>query len=144
MRTPYKLLIVCVLFIIGFGSLIVFRQGPTEDVRGDRERRKNGRSGAMEALDFWTRSRAYPKNDLAEDSYYRAYQLLKTKTREVSKAMSAGSVWQPIGPVNLQGRALSVALNPKNPNAVYLGTASGGLWRSYTGGTGGDWQQIKL
>lgn len=98
----------------------------------------------MEALEFWNRSRAYPDNDIPMDRYYRAYESAKTKMREAATGVSAGSIWQPIGPTNLQGRALSVALNPKNPNTIYVGTASGGLWRSYTGGTGGDWRQLKL
>jgi photosystem II stability/assembly factor-like uncharacterized protein len=66
------------------------------------------------------------------------------KTREVPRTLSAGSVWDPIGPLNLQGRSKSVAINPKNPSTVYVGTASGGLWRSYTGGLGQDWEQVKL
>ena len=81
----------------------------------------------------------YPDKDIPADKYFRAYQMARSKKREPSSVLTAGSIWSPIGPTNLQGRALSVALNPLNPNTVYVGTASGGLWRSYTGGLGGDW-----
>ncbi|MGA2622693.1 MAG: T9SS type A sorting domain-containing protein [Bacteroidota bacterium] len=101
-------------------------------------------SDAMQALDFWTRSRAYPEKDIPPDKYYRAYQIARAKHRELSSVLTAGSLWSPIGPTNLHGRALSVALNPLNPNTVYVGTASGGLWRSYSGGLSGDWLQLKL
>ncbi len=105
---------------------------------------KERTSDAMQALDLWTRSRAYPEKDIPADKYYRAYQMARSKKREPSSVLTAGSIWSPIGPTNLHGRALSVALNPLNPNTVYVGTASGGLWRSYTGGLGGDWLQVKL
>src|SRR2546428_460910 len=32
------------------------------------------RSGALQALDFWTRSRAYPESDIPSSAYYRAFQ----------------------------------------------------------------------
>ena len=105
---------------------------------------RHDRSGAMEALDFWTRARAYPGSDIPSDKYLQAYQISKMKHKEISRTISSGSIWDPIGPINLQGRSLSVAVNPQNHTTIYVGTASGGLWRSYTSGLGGDWEQIKL
>jgi len=110
----------------------------------NNEKNETTRSGALEALEFWTQARAYPDKDIPPDKYYKAYQISKTKMREIPRSICGGSIWDPIGPLNLQGRSISVALNPLNPNTVYVGTASGGLWRSYTGGLGGDWEQVKL
>ena len=103
-----------------------------------------GPTGAMEALDFWTRSRAYPGNDIPSDKYFRAFESSKRRLRDISQITSSSGSWDPLGPVNLQGRCISVALNPENPSTVYAGSASGGLWRSFTGGLGGDWAQVKL
>lgn len=108
-----------------------------------REQEKGSRSGAREALDFWTSARAYPDNDIPTDRFMRAYQAAKGKYKELPRALAAG-IWEPIGPLNLQGRSLSVAVNPQNSNTIYLGTASGGLWRSHTAGLGSDWQQVSL
>src|SRR5437660_5405323 len=69
------------------------------------------RTGAREALDFWTRSRAYPDNDIPADKYMKAYQLSEMKHKELSRTISSGSIWDPIGPINLAGRSLSVAVN---------------------------------
>jgi len=102
------------------------------------------RSGAMEAMEFWTASRAYPGVDIPPDRQYRAYEASKRFIKQVPRGLSSGSTWEPIGPTNLQGRSLSVAVNPQNSGTVYLGTASGGLWRSYGGGLGGDWQMVDL
>jgi len=52
-------------------------------------------------------------------------------------AEKAGSItWQELGPHNIGGRTLALAFNPQDPNTIYVGSASGGLWRTRTGGVG--------
>lgn len=145
MQRAMNVLCGLVVFAATFASLVALRTSmiPVAQERLTAEDRE-GLTGAMESLDFWTRSRAYPDRDIPSDRYYRAYADAKRRQREISSVMTAGGSWDPIGPVNLQGRCISVALNPLNPSSVYAGTASGGLWRSYTGGLGGDWKQVKL
>jgi photosystem II stability/assembly factor-like uncharacterized protein len=53
-----------------------------------------------------------------------------------------GTVWSPIGPspiaegtTNDNGLVSAVAINPNNPNVIYMGTVGGGVWRSNDGGT---------
>ena len=41
-----------------------------------------------------------------------------------------------IGPDNVGGRILAVAVDPTNPNLFWIGAASGGLWKSTTAGVG--------
>jgi len=36
-------------------------------------------SGALQALNFWTESRAYPENDIPADVYYREYMAAKSR-----------------------------------------------------------------
>ena len=102
------------------------------------------RSGALEALDFWTRARAYPQSDIPSGEYFKAFLHDKTLFKQGSRRILSATQWDPIGPLNLHGRSISVAVNHQNTKTVYLGTASGGLWRSHTGGAGGDWQQVPL
>jgi hypothetical protein len=69
--------------------------------------------------------------------------------------MSAAAVttnWTPIGPApipngqtftvsnSVSGRVTAVAINPSNPNVVYVGTALGGVFRTLNGG--GSWTPI--
>ena len=102
------------------------------------------RSGALEALDFWTNSRAYPDADIPAAAYYAAYVSSGQRIKDISRTTSFSGSWKPIGPINLQGRSISIALNPLNPQTVYVGSASGGLWRSTSEGSTGDWQRIAL
>jgi hypothetical protein len=102
--------------------------------------REEQTSEAMEALELWTQSRSYPAGDISSDAHYKAFVHAKEQLHEVRTALS--DQWRSIGPINFSGRMISIALNPQNPNTVYAGAASGGLWRSRRGGLGGDWQRV--
>jgi len=43
--------------------------------------------------------------------------------------------WRSIGPCNMGGRVADVEGVPGNPNIVYVGSASGGVWKTTNGGT---------
>ena len=113
-----------IVSVIGFlcGFVIVLHDAHhlEETVKESQREEEScgGVSGAMQALDFWTRARAYPNADIPGDQYYRSYRLAKFKEQHVPITLTAGSVWDPIGPLNLQGRCLSVAINPLNPQTV--------------------------
>ena len=65
----------------------------------------------------------------------------------VGQSIIKGINWFPIGPadvsngqtngfgrVNTSGRATVIAVNPQNPNELWLGTAGGGVWHSINAG----------
>ena len=43
-----------------------------------------------------------------------------------------------MGPLNVGGRALAIAVNAQNPRTLWTGSASGGIWRSTTAGEGAE------
>ncbi len=45
-----------------------------------------------------------------------------------------------IGPAAMSGRITAIAVDPVNDNVIYAGAASGGVWRSRSGGT--NWEPI--
>ncbi|MFW6140584.1 MAG: WD40/YVTN/BNR-like repeat-containing protein [Acidobacteriota bacterium] len=49
-------------------------------------------------------------------------------------------LWRSIGPANMVGRVSDVEGVPGDPNIVYVGTASGGVWKTNNGGT--TWKPI--
>ena len=119
------------LIISFFASFILFNT---------KESGKNKISGAYEALNFWSSQRIYPYDDLPDKKYYEEFENFKSK-RSVNK--TNGKNWETIGPHNTAGRTLCIEFNPQNPKTIYAGSASGGLWRSYTGGFGVQaWEYI--
>lgn len=101
-------------------------------------------SGAFEALNFFSTARAYPNELIPDDAYYKAFEKNEKDKLKKNQNVALVEPWTTIGPHNSAGRTLAIAFNPQNPNTMYAGSASGGLWVSYTGGTGVDaWQRIE-
>ena len=63
--------------------------------------------------------------------------------QEGARTMSLnGTVWEPIGPspidqgaISANGQVTAIAVNPNNPNIIYIGTAWGGVWLTRDGGS---------
>ncbi|MGC2444723.1 choice-of-anchor D domain-containing protein [Candidatus Binatus sp.] len=58
-----------------------------------------------------------------------------------------GLVWKPIGPSGItagtsiwNGRIDSIAINPNNPNVIYIGATDGGIWKTIDAGA--DWTPL--
>lgn len=102
------------------------------------------RSGALEALQQFTFARAYPNNDIPPAASFAAFEFAKKNLlRTRLHKPNAVDEWQSIGPHNRGGRTLALAFNPQNPNTIYAGSASGGLWRSFTAGRGASaWERV--
>ncbi len=102
------------------------------------------RSGALEALQQFTFARAYPNEDVPHAASFAAFEYArKNLSRARLNKSNMSDEWQAIGPHNRGGRTLALAFNPQNPNTIYAGSASGGLWRSFTAGRGAlAWERV--
>ncbi len=108
------------------------------------EEDKEGISGAYESLNFLGNQRVYPNEEIPADGYIKAFKTVQNKFRNPS-TKSSSDVWKSLGPHNIGGRTLAIAVNPQNPNTIYAGSASGGLWRSYTQGKGATaWHKMDI
>lgn len=61
--------------------------------------------------------------DLPRHSYDQA-------AAQAAQMPTTGGAWNLIGPSNIGGRVVDMALDPAHPDTLYIATASGGLWRS--------------
>jgi len=100
---------------------------------------EEGESDAWEAFQWWYGQRALPgemipKGAFQNASEYTRLSLSKEKPRRVQSG--ASSSWTSLGPINVGGRVLSLAVDPHTPSTIWAGSASGGLWKSTTGGEG--------
>ncbi len=98
--------------------------------------------------------RSYPDTDWSKAHYLEAFEHSNKLPQLPHAINSAGaradvlSPWIPLGPKNFSGRILSLAIDPTNTNIMFAGSASGGLWKTTNGGTGGtggiNWAQVAL
>jgi photosystem II stability/assembly factor-like uncharacterized protein len=59
----------------------------------------------------------------------------EAKAPAAPPSLLAGLEWRGIGPANMGGRVADVEGVPGNPRIVYVGAASGGVWKTTNGGT---------
>lgn len=103
-----------------------------------------GVSGAYQALLFNGDRQAYPDKNMPENAYYAAWAKMQSATSASTRTVTTDP-WETMGPHNRGGRTLALAFNPQNPNTMYAGSASGGLWRTYSAGMGVTaWEQLDL
>ncbi|MBM3287348.1 MAG: hypothetical protein FJY88_08375 [Candidatus Eisenbacteria bacterium] len=103
---------------------------PEEEEKKDKKEEGH----AWEAFEWWYGTRAYPNDLIPKSAFYEAYRYAKD-VLGVNKS-GARTSWTSIGPDNVGGRVLALAIDPENPNVIWAGAASGGLWRSATAGEG--------
>ena len=100
-------------------------------------------NGALSALQFLADLQTYPSGEIPARAQYVAWQHAQRLPTAVP-ALRSPDPWQSMGPHNRGGRMLSTTFNPQNPRTLYAGSASGGLWRSYTAGEGAlAWERME-
>jgi uncharacterized protein (TIGR03437 family) len=61
-------------------------------------------------------------------------QGLATRANDAGFAPSVLQGWTPLGPGNVGGRTRALLVHPLNPDTMFAGAASGGVWRTTDGG----------
>lgn len=82
-------------------------------------------------IDWFYQQRAYPSGEMNREAYRDALQ--QAKELRVNPVKSNG-VWTFAGPNNIGGRLTDIEINPLNEEEMYLGTASGGIFKTNNGG----------
>ncbi len=137
MRYPIRKVAFPALLLVLFAILILAL--PSEDSKPQKKKL----SGAMKALQLWSAQRAYPNSKVPEGGFSEAWEETRLMRQRSSAYDDSTEPWTEMGPHNIGGRTLCLALHPDNTDILYAGAASGGLWRSDTGGVGADaWDYV--
>ena len=118
-------------------SLIILTGPGTSSVK-----RKNPKLlYAGKALSDWYAQRSFPGNTIDMSFLTEGFRF--QRNHQARTAVFPGS-WEAIGPKNFGGRTLALCFNPDNPATIYAGSASGGLWRTWSEGFGASaWHQVE-
>ena len=155
-----KLFVLGIVIVVGGTLFRLSSSGnshPLEwlEKEGEEEEENERESGADKQMASWWWSRAYPDPTDINHKFYRGWiQAQAMRTREIFSGANgisgANDVelfsgnWAAIGPSqNIGGRILSIAVDPTDNNHILIGSASGGIWRSITGGVGTNaWRPV--
>jgi len=112
--------------IVLLSSFFLFREGRNENEKND------------EPSDWFVMQRAFPYGKVDYTAYRTAVQ--QKATMNDPSSLRDYLQWQPAGPVNIGGRVQDIEMDPNNTNVIYVGSASGGVFKSTDGGT--NWTPI--
>lgn len=125
------------IFLIGISTVII-----DEFILEEEIPVKKNRKGLL-AFDWWYDQRALPRTLLQPDGLGKAFHVVQRHIQSFQKK-SNEEPWESIGPNNIGGRVLSVAIDHDSTNIIWAGSASGGLWRSPSGGIGVNaWEYVQ-
>jgi len=133
MKTTLTLFALAILLSIPF----LFIKGPLiSSVRSESHFKPSEDEGeAFGALTFLSKMNAFPNKDIPPDGYSIAW-IKHKEMLALAKEGGTRTAWENVGPTNIGGRTISVAIDPSDTSVVWLGSASGGLWKSTSGGIG--------
>ncbi len=97
------------------------------------EKEKHSPSQAGSAFLYWSMARTFPDGKFHTEKYTEAIAQMRISAQFRD---DRSPTWEAIGPKNIGGRTLCLAVNPLDTNILWLGSASGGIWKSTTAGRG--------
>src|SRR5258706_1874501 len=110
---------------------------------GEEENDEQAGYSVFKRWEYFTEPRVYPKGErLPADKAWTEFQKYKQNIHQDNNADRSGGNWVPLGPFSWLtnsynpglGRINVVAIDPTDSLKVYVGSPSGGFWKSADGG----------
>lgn len=109
--------------------------------KGMGEKDEHSPSEAGAAFKMWSMARTFPDGHFHTEKYTEALQQMRLAAQLRGERSND---WEAIGPKNIGGRTLCLAVNPLDTSILWAGSASGGLWKSTTAGRGvSAWERVE-
>ena len=138
--------VICILiFYFAFTNLLLAQQKSIwEDIPDNIKSRKYEKR-----FEWFYRQRSAPFDTISYFTLQKEFKKEKNKNKQNISAMDVQ--WMPVGPKGvisyypsqwgvISGRVRAIDIHPTNPNIVYIGAASGGIWKTTEGGD--SWESI--
>lgn len=111
----------------------------------EREAEEGHETGADKQLAAWFTARAYPDPNYLNSKYLQGWeqhqQMIKDQDQNLRVTRLNAASWSSIGPnQTIGGRILSITIDPNNTNNLFVGSASGGIWKSTNAGS--SWSYV--
>lgn len=85
--------------------------------------------------EFMAHQRMYPYGSIKQDVYLYS---IKQAANFNKDSNLDDYTWELAGPTNIGGRITDIAIHPDSPETIYLGAATGGVWKSIDNGA--NWE----
>lgn len=134
---------------VGIAALSLFKTSPS--LTSPKKEKKEKERGADRQMELFWQARAYPDHKDLNDKFYKAWLHAKamkvpeviTGTEDNAGASGANDInfgaWSQAGNLHV-GRVLSIAIHPTTTSTLFIGSASGGIYKSTNSGT--SWSYV--
>jgi hypothetical protein len=106
--------------------------------------------GIDKELMSWYQAKGFPDPSYMTAKYLSAWEYAlqmkeyakkRNQYNGLMRGQGVNGNWTSLGPDNgTGGRVLTIAINPVKTTSIFVGAASGGIWKSYNGAS--SWQQV--
>ncbi len=97
---------------------------------------------AQDAAEWMARRRVNPATGKLDPAEVLRVRQLVEQHRMAKTTAALGLQWEQRGPDNVGGRTRTLFIDPANPQLMFAGAVSGGLYRSTTGGS--SWELVDI
>ncbi|MEI2740410.1 MAG: T9SS type A sorting domain-containing protein [Chitinophagaceae bacterium] len=150
MKKPIVLLLAVIISAVSYFVIdqkISHKETEKEEYYENEEEEEE--AGADKQLSMWYQGRAYPNPYFLNDKYQRAWDQVQ-KIKEMNTRygrVTSFSNWASLGHSadglgRIGGRIKCIAIDPNNPNNLWAGSASGGIWKSTNAGS--NWSYVPV
>jgi photosystem II stability/assembly factor-like uncharacterized protein len=81
--------------------------------------------------EYMAHQRSFPHGRINHEFYLRE---MKKAGSSYNSEKWFDYTWEPVGPTNIGGRITDIAVHPDSPATIYLGAATGGVWKTTDNG----------
>ncbi len=135
-KKNYLVLISFIVMLMATSSVFAQKKAQSRYVPRDNKSKLSAQ-GFAGALEYYRLLRNNPETgEFHAEDYYAARQEVEQFSTQKSGAMN----WRSIGPTDQGGRVRGLIFDKNNPDVMYAGAVSGGLWKTTNGGQ--SWQPI--
>ena len=98
------------------------------------DRVSNPIQGFKGAIEYLHRLKANQNGEIPIEAVINARKQVEARRGSRSSALNTTLLWTEMGPDNVGGRTRAILIDKDNPNLIYAGGVSGGLWKSTNAG----------
>ncbi|MCD4792669.1 MAG: T9SS type A sorting domain-containing protein [Bacteroidales bacterium] len=126
-----------IILLISAIALIIIGGLVYKNVNVEEALNKNGETDKLNYPSEWyDYQRIYPYGELNQKNYLNAMK----QVAEMQRESKSDITWEFAGPTNIGGRISDIEIHPDNPSTLYVGAASGGIFKSVN--EGATWENI--
>lgn len=147
-RTHRRALVLFSLIAVLATALVLYNRHSEFEFEGEGEEEEEERgreSGSAQQMEYLFQTKAYPNREYLDDKFLAAWEhaeAMRSPAAYNPAARTTYGAWSQVGTNLNVGRVLSIAVDPTNNNNVFIGSASGGIWKS-TNATG-SWSYVPV